>query len=109
VVIGVRNLEGSIAQYRKAFQLPEPKRQRDEPFGADLAWFEGSPVVLAASLSPDSWLARRIAHFGDSPCAIVLTASGGLIGGKSSNWFARPIFWSDDAQLGWHLGVWINP
>jgi hypothetical protein len=107
VVIGVHNLEGSIAQYRKAFQLPEPKRQRDERFGADLAWFEGTPVVLAASLTPDSWLALRVAHFGDAPCALVLTAAGGMIG-ERSNWFGRPLFWSDGEKLGWHLGVWID-
>jgi len=106
-VIGVHSLEASIAQYRKAFQLPEPKRQRDESFGADLAWFEGTPVVLAAGLTADSWLARRIARYGDAPCAFVLTAAGGMVGNKSSNWFGRSLFWSDDAKLGWRLGVWV--
>jgi hypothetical protein len=109
VVIGVQSLEGSIAQYRKAFQLPEPKRQRDELFGADLAWFEGTPVALAVGLTPDSWLARRTAHYGNSPCAFVLTAAGRITGQKSSNWFGRSLFWFDDAKLGWRLGVWINP
>ncbi len=109
VAIGVHDLEGSIAQYRKAFQLPEPKRQRDETFGADLAWFEGTPVVLAAALTADSWLAHRIERFGDSPCAFVLTAASGIIGGKPSNWFGRQIFWSRDAKLVGRLGVWIVP
>src|SRR5580658_7708688 len=40
VVIGVRSLENTTAQYRKAFQLAQPRRERDEAFGADLAWFE---------------------------------------------------------------------
>jgi hypothetical protein len=109
VVIGVHSLEESIAQYRKAFQLPAPKRQRDELFGADIAWFEGTPVALAASLTPDSWLAHRIAHFGNSPCAFVLTAAAGILGRKPSNWFGRPLFWSDGEKLGWRLGVWIDP
>jgi hypothetical protein len=109
VVIGVHSLEESIALYRKAFRLPEPKRQRDERFGADLAWFEGSPVALAASLTPDSWLAHRIAHYGDSPCAFVLAAAGGIIGERSTNWFGHSLFWFDDARLGWRLGVWIDP
>jgi hypothetical protein len=109
VVIGVHNLEGSIAQYRKAFQLPEPKRQRDETFGADLAWFEGTPVALAASLTPDSWLGRRIAHYGDSPCAFVLTTTSGMLGQKPSTWFGRPLFWMADTKLGWHLGAWMIP
>jgi hypothetical protein len=109
VVIGVHDLEGSIAQYRKAFQLPEPKRQRDEAFGADLAWFEGTPVALAAALTSDSWLSHRIAHYGDSPCAFVLKTTSGMIGQKPSNWFGRPLFWIGDAKLGWHLGVWMMP
>jgi len=109
VVIGVRNLELSIAQYRKAFQLPEPKRQRDETFGADLAWFEGTPVALATGLTPDSWLSQRIAHYGDSPCAFVLSTTGGMIGQKPTNWFGRPLFWTANTKLGWHLGEWTMP
>ena len=108
VVIGVRNLDESIAQYRKAFQLPEPKRQRDESFGAEVAWFEGTPVALAVSLTPESWLAHRIAHFGESPCAFILTAAGGLSGQKPSTWFGRMLFWQDETRLGWRLGAWIN-
>jgi hypothetical protein len=108
VVIGVRNLDESIAAYRKAFGLGEPKRQRNESFGADVAWFEGTPVALAASLTPDSWLARRVAHFGVSPCAFLLIPTGGMIGNKPSTWFGKPVFWSDEANLGWRLGVWLN-
>jgi len=109
VVIGVHNLEGAIAQYRKAFALPAPKRQRDEAFGADLAWFAGSPVALAAALTSDSWLADRVEHYGDSPCAFVLAAASGMIGEKPSSWFGRPLFWTREAKPGWRLGVWIVP
>jgi len=108
VVVGVHDLEASIAQYRKAFQLPEPKRQRDESFGAELAWFEGTPVVLAASLTPHSWLADRVAKYGDSPCAFVLTTAGGMTAAKFSHWYGRPLVWFDDAKLGWRLGAWVN-
>jgi hypothetical protein len=109
VVIGVQSLEGSIAQYRKAFHLQEPRRQRDESFGADLAWFEGTPVALAVGLTPNSWLALRTAHYGNSPCAFVLTAAYGITGQNPSNWFGRSLSWFDDAKIGWRLGVWINP
>ena len=108
VVIGVHSLKESIAQYGTAFQLPEPKRQRDELFGADLAWFEGTPVVLAQSLTPDSWLAHRISRYGDSPCAFVLTAAGGMTGHKPAEWFGHSLFWFDDARLGWRLAAWIH-
>jgi hypothetical protein len=92
VVIGVHNLQDSIGQYRKAFQLPEPKRQRDDSFGADLAWFDGAPVALAAGLGLKSWLEHRIQH-GESPCAFVLTAASEI----------------GDAKLGWRHGVWVAP
>jgi catechol 2,3-dioxygenase-like lactoylglutathione lyase family enzyme len=106
VVIGVRDLDQSIALYRKAFQLPEPRRQRDAAFGAELAWFEGTPVALAAPLAPVSWLAHRIARFGDSPCAFILAATGGLIGSNPSSWFGRRVLWSDGAGLGGRIGAW---
>lgn len=106
VVIGVHDLEQSIALYRKAFQLPEPRRQRDAAFGAELAWFEGTPVALAAPLAPDSWLAHRIGRFGDSPCAFVLAPTGGLIGSNPSSWFGRRVYWSDGAGLGGRIGAW---
>jgi hypothetical protein len=34
VVVGVGDMEGAIAQYRKAFQAEEPRRLRDAAFGA---------------------------------------------------------------------------
>ena len=33
------------------------------------------PATFAASLAPDSWLAHRIQHFGESSCAFVLTGA----------------------------------
>lgn len=105
VVIGVHHLEESIAQYRKAFDLPPPQRQRDASFGADLAWFEGTPVVLAAGLTSDSWLTRRVGRYGNSPCAFVLTTTGGMAGQKPSSWFGHRVFWASKATLGWLLGV----
>jgi Glyoxalase-like domain len=108
VVLGVRDLEGSIEQYQKAFQFPAPKRQRDETFGADLAWFEDSPVVLAVPLTSASWLAQRIERFGDSPCAVVFTAAGALMGRRSPDWFGHPTFWNTDQTFGWRLGAWIS-
>jgi len=109
VVIGVRNLEESITQYRKAFQLPNPKRHRDESLGAALAWFEGTPVLLAASLKPDSWLARRIERFDEAPCAFVLASESRMDSPAAANWFGRPLSWFGDGKLGWRLGVWIAP
>ena len=74
-------------------------------FGAELAWFEGTPVILASPLSPGSPLAARVREFGDAPYAFVLAASGAGPGTAASNWFGKPIRWLDPAKLGWHLGV----
>jgi hypothetical protein len=103
-VIGARDLDGAIALYRKAFGLAEPKRQTDAGFGAELAWFEGTPVVLAHGLGADSWLARRAATYGDAPCAFTLSGSGGPMGGQASVWFGHRVAWANEARLGWRLG-----
>jgi hypothetical protein len=107
VVIGVRNLEDAIGQYRKTYELSEPKRQTDEGFGANLAWLEGTPVILAApiplSQGAQSWLATRIELFGEGPCALIL--KGSKIPGPQTRWFGKDVSWFDGAKLGWRLGV----
>ena len=73
MVIAVRDLKASIAQYRQAYALSEPHgAAKDASFGARLAWFRGTPVVLAEPSDAQSWVARRILQFGDGPCAFVL-------------------------------------
>jgi len=103
-VVGVHDLEGAIAQYRRAFNLPAPLRQKDAKFDADLAWFEGTPVVLAKGLNDSSWLTGRVREYGDAPVAFVLTAARSITG-SASTWFGQSIVWMDDAKLGWRLGV----
>jgi catechol 2,3-dioxygenase-like lactoylglutathione lyase family enzyme len=103
VVIGVRNLDDAIAQYRRAYGLDEPKRQLDEAFGAELAWFEGTPIVLAHGLGADSWLTQRVAGYGDAPCAFILAGSGGPMGAAATAWFGHDVIWASD-RLGWRLG-----
>jgi Glyoxalase-like domain len=105
VVVGVHDLEGAIAQYRKAFHLTAPLRQKDAKFGADLAWFEGTPIVLAQGVDDSSWLSQRVREYGDAPVAFILTAAAdGVTVSPISVWFGRSIVWADDAKLGWRLG-----
>jgi Glyoxalase-like domain len=108
VVVGVRDLGEVIAQYRRAFGFGAPMRQRDAAFGADLAWFEGTPIVLARGLGADSWLARRVAVYGDAPCAFILAAAGGPMDAKAGVWFGRTVLWASEARLGWRLGFEIG-
>jgi hypothetical protein len=108
VVIGVADLNAAIAQYRRAFKLPPPRLQRDTEFDAELAWFEGTPIVLAQGLSDDSWLTRRVHQYGDAPCAFVLVRTGGLAGNPGPVWFGHTIFWEDEKKLGWRLGLELS-
>lgn len=103
VVIAVRDLDNAIPRYRKAFELPEPQRQDDDGFGAHLAWFPGTPVILAAAVGNPSWLSKRLDAFGEAPCAFIL--SGRPASQSGAKWFGRAIRWADSQKLGWRLGV----
>ncbi len=104
VVLGVKDLDASVREYQRAFGLPAPQRQDDSAFGAKLASFEGTPVILAAPAGPKSWLAERLARFGEIPCAFVLGRAQGAAT-PSSTWFGKPISWLSPDALGWRLGV----
>jgi hypothetical protein len=98
VVIGVRDLDDAIAHYRRAYGLAEPERQDDTAFGAKLASFPGTPVVLATPISAQSWLTARIDQFGEAPCAFVLGKGNGPVRFEH-------ISWLDPAKIGWRLGM----
>ncbi len=104
VVIGVKDLDASIQQFRKAYGLTAPERQDDPGFGAKLAWFRGTPVVLATPLATGSWLDARIRQFGETPCAFILGAARAIDVHKAVEWFGRKVAWADSSKLGWHLG-----
>jgi hypothetical protein len=106
IVIAVRSLEQSIAQYRRAFGLPAAIEQADAAFGAKLATWHESPVVLAQPLTAQSWLAARLDRMGEAPCAFVLGAiqPGRYRADSHSRWFDIELSWFDSARLGWRLG-----
>ena len=105
VIIGVQDLDAAIARYRRAYDLGEPRRQPDPDWKATLAYFEGTPIVLAQGLSANSWLGRRVSEFGEAPCAFVLLAKGSVSAENVSRWFGGFISWSNSEKLGWRLGV----
>jgi hypothetical protein len=106
IVIAVRDLKASVERYSKAFALPAPLEQEDAKFGARLAWFRGTPVVLARALNEQSWLAKRIENFGEGPCAFVLGSqtNGAYKTASTSRWFGSEVSWFDPQKLGWRLG-----
>jgi hypothetical protein len=108
VVVGVEDFERAIAGYRLAYGLVAPVRQKDNELGADLAWFQGTPIVLARGWGPDSWLSRRVAKYGDAPCAFVLSGSGVPMDATKAEWFGKTILWANNEKLGWRLGFETN-
>ncbi|MHC5108962.1 MAG: VOC family protein [Planctomycetota bacterium] len=112
VVIGVENLDEAIDGFRRAFRWSAPWVLVDDEFGARLAFFEGTPVILATPVDDDGWLEERLDDFGDAPVAYLLgttdieAASRRFDLRPSVNWFDRPIAWFSTAQLrGTRLGV----
>jgi hypothetical protein len=41
----------AISQYQRTYDLEAPLRQNDQKFGAHLAYFKGTPVVLAMPMT----------------------------------------------------------
>jgi len=112
VVLGVKNLEAASEQFQKAYGWQAPEIENHAEFGARLAYFAGSPVVLAAPLGEHSWLEERLRTFGESPVAYLLGTKN-LAAAKARytlsgdrQWFHRKIAWFDAKKLnGIRLGV----
>ena len=110
VVLGVNNLDASIAMFRKAYGWAEPLTETQKDIGK-LAYFPGEPVILAAPAG-GGWLADRLAKYGETPVAYLLatrdlpaaTKKYKLSGGKI--WFGQKTAWFDVGKLkGVRLGV----
>ena len=105
VVIAVRSLDAAVKLYRRAFGFPEPLRQVDADFGAQLASFGSAPVILAQPLTKDSPVFARIEKFGEGPYAIVLGgARNRSEPAAKSRWFGMDLDWLDRGEIGWLLG-----
>jgi hypothetical protein len=100
VVVAVSSLPDAIAKYRTAFGLGAPRQQLDLALGARLAWFDGTPIILASPSGDRAWLANRLKQFGEIPCAFALGAPSWPPASQSSNWFGRTIAWLDSKKLG---------
>ncbi|MBI1878682.1 MAG: VOC family protein [Chloroflexi bacterium] len=112
VILGVENLEAAIDLFRRMYGWPAPHLKEDNAFKARLAYFEGTPVTLAAPLAQGDWLAERLARFGESPCAYLLNATDFETAchyfdlTPSASWLERRLAWFDPAKLnGVKLGV----
>jgi hypothetical protein len=110
VVLGVSNLDASIALFRKAYGWAEPLTETQKDFGR-LAYFPGEPVILAAP-SGGGWLSDRLAKYGESPVAYLLGTRDFAAANKkyklsgTKTWFGQKVAWFDAGRLkGVRLGV----
>lgn len=110
VVIGVNNLDASIALFRKAYGWAEPLIENQKDIGK-LAYFPGEPVILAAP-SGGGWLSEHLGKFGETPVAYLLGTRDFTAAAKkyrlSGNrlWFGQKVAWFDAGKLkGVRLGV----
>ncbi len=113
VVLGVKNLDNSIALFRKAYGWPEPHLEMHNEFGAKLAYLAGTPVILATPADSEGWLAKRLEKFGDAPVAFLLggsaQAANRFAQQKAGTWFGKNVRWFDPDKLnGVRLGVIEN-
>jgi len=115
VVVGVKDLTPAIALFRKAYGWKEPGIEEHKDMNVKLAYFAGTPVVLATPTGGDGWLAQRLAKFGDGPVAALIgttdwkaTAKSYPVSGETV-WFGKRVAWFDPAKLhDLKIGV-INP
>jgi hypothetical protein len=112
VVLGVRDVERSVALFGTAYNLEQPRLKRREDLGMTIAFFPGTPVMLASASRDDCWVTDRIAHFGECPAAFLLgtreldAATGQYRLGSPDVWFGRRLAWFDESRLrGMKLGV----
>jgi hypothetical protein len=110
VVLGVSNLDASIAMFRKAYGWSEPITETQKDFGK-LAYFPGEPVILAAPAG-GGWLAERLSKYGEIPVAYLLGTRDFPVATKKYKlsgtkiWFGQKVAWFDAGKLkGVRLGV----
>ncbi len=106
VILGLENIETTISLFQQVYHWLPPQVADDTDFGARLAYFTGTPVVLATPLAGHTWLSERLVRFGPSPCAYLIGTDNfaeaclrfELV--QASPWFDRRVAWFDRAKLG---------
>ena len=117
VVLGVRKLEEAAAQFRKAYDWTDAVREENPEFGASLAHFPGTPVILAAAIvsrqdAGATQVQARLQQFGECPAAFLLSTPNLANAVQrfrlqpAGRWFGRRLAWFDSTKLGsMRLGV----
>jgi hypothetical protein len=71
-VLAVADFDAIVQRFRTVYDLPEPSVENDATFGTRTArWDEAMPYAIADAAGSEA-LRRRVARFGDGPCAFLL-------------------------------------
>ena len=110
VVIAVRDIKAAATRFREAYGWAAPTEFDDRVFGAHVAVFAGTPVVLVTPYNAQSWVEARLKRFGEGPCALVFGSVKTFQSSAKSQWAGRSISWLDIAPVDataipWHLGI----
>jgi hypothetical protein len=99
VVLAVQDLRAASGLFQRFYGWHEPEIGSGHMEGATLAWFAGSPVVLAAP-DGEGWLSERLAAFGPSPCAFLIDADD-LEAAEKQHPLGPRQGWFDSKGLSW--------
>jgi len=113
VVLAVKDMSNAIALFRKAYGWPAPQIEPHPDFGAELAYFSGTPVMLASPRpGRRTWLTDRLRNDGESPVTFLIGTKDFAAAEKhyqlsgKRNWFGQKVAWFDMTKLhGIRLGV----
>lgn len=105
-------MDENIALFRKVYGWLAPKVEDHPEFGAKIAYFAGTPVMLATPSAPDSWVSERLDRLGQCPIAFLLhagdfkAASEHFSLAERKHWFDLDVSWFDVKKLrGMRLGI----
>jgi hypothetical protein len=102
VILGVKDLDSSINQFRLIYNWSAPLIIEDIELQTTLADFGQTPVILASPSEERCWLAERLIEFGESPCAF-------LIGSDNIEMSRRRLPLGRSVSLPDQTFYWIEP
>jgi hypothetical protein len=111
VVVGVHDMRAACVLFQGAYGWGEASEEGQAACGAQLASFEGTPVILAAAQPQGSWLEERLQRFGDGPVGFLFkgneTAMTRLKIADECEWFGRKVGWCNEERAGARVGfIW---
>lgn len=112
VMLAVKDLDASIALFRRAYGVPAPAVTNNSELAARMAYFAESPVLLVTPLEKSSWLTAQLEKFGQGPVALLIRSRDFAASEKrfklsgQTTWFGRKVAWFDADKLqGARLGI----